>query len=380
MNRVDTDLVSRESRVELQYGAVIRDTYTVDSLLGQGMFADVYLVRHRYMGMQAMKVFRRSVDEKQQIAGFNEAFLLSRITHPGIVRVFDANRLNPEENSSIYITMEYVSGGTLAGLLEKETLAVPKALDLAVQAAEAVAHAHRQSPPIVHRDIKPQNMLIEDITGVRHVRVADFGLATRVNRVTETVAAGGTIQYMSPESLVGYETPASDVYSLGLTIHQILCDCLPYQLSALPRDATTKQIIEKLDAWQREPFRPPSYFNSKISPDIDAVILRSLTHSAKNRYADAGELRDALAICKECIEDESSEASSALCDAHEVDDASASRARQALGIAFQVASQSGRRGEAREWLEEAFRLDPKLQGRFGTYLELWSKAKSPPAK
>jgi len=360
------------NRIDLPYGTVIRDTYTVDCHLGRGQFADVYLVRHRYMGMQAMKVFKNTEKKKDDYtAGFNEAFLLSRITHPGIVRVFDANRMSETRGKNVYLTMEYVEGSTLTELLDDEYLTVAEALDLAIQTTDAVAFAHQQDPPIVHRDIKPQNILLEEGEGSRCVRVADFGLAKRVNRITETVAAGGTLLYMSPESLVGYETPASDVYSLGLVVHQMLCDCLPYRLGELPKDAKASEITKMLDKWQREPFRPPSYFKSEISPDIDAVVLRALAHDPKDRFADAGEMRDALTLCQEGLNADTA-GNGAGSGSSGVDGETAKRAKQALTLAFQVAAKPGREGEAREWLLKAVHIDPRLQSRYGVYLEVWS--------
>jgi len=153
MTQNRTDQIPDDARIKLIRGTVIRDTYTVDRHLGAGQFSDVYLVRHRYMGMQAMKVFRLSENEEEYTDGFNEAFLLSKISHPNILRVFDANRLDADHEPAAYLAAEYVSGGTLTELLNEQYLTVTEALDIAVQISDAVAHAHSQDPPICFQDI-----------------------------------------------------------------------------------------------------------------------------------------------------------------------------------------------------------------------------------
>ena len=207
--------------MRLEQGAIVRNTYTVDTLLGSGCFADVYLVRHRFLGMQAMKVFREPTLEGGTDA-LREAFLLSRFGHPHIVRVFEANVLDAAFGGNEFLTMEYVAGSTLLDYASERTLSIRRVLEIACQVCEAVAQAHAQTPPVVHRDIKPQNVLVEPGEGTPHVKLADFGFALPVGRGTITGSTAGTLAYMAPETLDGTGTTASDVWSLGILTYELL--------------------------------------------------------------------------------------------------------------------------------------------------------------
>jgi len=172
----------------LTAGQNVRSTYTVERLLGEGAFAEVYRVQHRFLGRQAMKVLKApgaGSMEIEQIVG--EALLLSRIGHPNIIRVFDANVLDIEGETYGFFTMEYVPGGSLDAFWRSyrdRLMPIAQAVDVIKQVCLGVAVAHAESPPVVHRDIKPQNILVGyDANGLR-VRVADFGLAKRVNPLT----------------------------------------------------------------------------------------------------------------------------------------------------------------------------------------------------
>ena len=178
-----------EERSQLAPGTELRNTYTVARLLGRGRFADAYLVRHRYMGMQVMKLLVDGESDADRAEGLSEAFLLSKITHPGIVRVFDANRLEPASGSYPYITMEHVSGGTMAELLadHPEGLALDGALEFGRQIAAALGHAHDLPGGLIHRDVKPANILLEPLNpGDYAIRIADFGLAMSPAEVANT--------------------------------------------------------------------------------------------------------------------------------------------------------------------------------------------------
>jgi serine/threonine protein kinase len=148
----------------LREGQVIRDTYSVDRLLGAGAFAEVYRVQHRYLGRQAMKVFRRvGMSGKEIESALGEAILLSRIGHPNIVRVFDANTVETPSGVFGFFTMEYVPGGTLDRLMIDaggRFVAVPDTVEIMCQVCRGIAVAHSGDPPIIHRDIKPQNLLV----------------------------------------------------------------------------------------------------------------------------------------------------------------------------------------------------------------------------
>ncbi len=173
-------------------------TYTVERFLGEGAFAEVYRVKHRFLGRQAMKVFKRPVSSAEEVeALLSEAILLSRIGHPNIVRVFDANVVETPNGMRGFFTMENVAGGTLDSFLRSQgnQLSIETVVDLSRQICRGLSVAHSASPPIIHRDIKPQNILVGyEATGIR-ARISDFGLAKQVNPLTLLASAAGTLAF-----------------------------------------------------------------------------------------------------------------------------------------------------------------------------------------
>ena len=282
-------------------GTVVRDTYTVIELLGSGRFADAYLVRHRYMGMQVMKLLVDGLSDADRAQGLEEAFLLSKISHPGIVRVFDANRIDAALGGLPYITMEYVSGGTLEGLLHgaSDGLVLKVALEFGRQIAAALGHAHNLAGGVIHRDVKPANILLDPLEGGDFaIRIGDFGLACHVERFTHVAEAGGTLLYMSPESIRGYETAASDVFSTGLVLYEMLTGTLPYPRRLLSGTSSSVELKRSLQALHDEGLPPPSYFGSRIPADVDSVVMRALHVNDIFRFKSGTTLAHAISACQ----------------------------------------------------------------------------------
>lgn len=350
-----------ESRTKLSPGTTIRETYTIVEYLGSGRFADVYLVRHRYLGMQAMKLLIDTHDEEACHEAFHESFLLSQITHPGVVRVFDANRVGLSSMDCPYITMEYVKDGTLADLIDSSAFGLRPifALDLILQIAHAVSHAHSMSPAVVHRDLKPANILLESELGHPVVRVADFGLAKAVNRFTDCVSAAGTLLYMSPESLEGYETPASDVFSMGLILHELLTGVLPFRKSDLMDCSNEFEIRKKLSELHAQSLQSISVNDQELGPDIDSLIGSMLSLSIEDRIQSAGE---AAVFIEACL------SSRQKSDEHW----DKGPGRDPAEIGFRIFSDLSRRDEANEWFLKAIDVQPSLQSRLKPFMSMQS--------
>ena len=210
----------------LQEGQVIRETYEVERLLGEGAFAEVYRVKHRFLGRQAMKVFKRvgmSLDEIHEMLG--EAVLLTHSKHPNIISVFNADIFETPRGTCGFFTMEHVPGGSLDKFWSSHgTQLVPIAttLDLIKQVCRGISLAHREKPPIIHRDIKPQNILVGyEADGLR-ARVSDFGLAKKVNPLTLLATAAGTLSLQTARGFFR-------------TQRRLLCRrCLGYRRDPLP--------------------------------------------------------------------------------------------------------------------------------------------------
>ncbi|WNV85576.1 serine/threonine-protein kinase [Umezawaea sp. Da 62-37] len=286
----------------LKPGDRVNSALTVDRGLGEGAYAEVYRVKHEFLGLQAMKLFKRvaSLQETREMLG--EARLLSKLGHPNIVRLFDANTLLTGEGRRGYFTMEYVAGGSLDRLVRTHpTSPVPisVAVDAIEQITAALVLAHGRVPSILHRDLTPANVLVgyED-TGMR-VRLSDFGLSKRADPVTQLASAQGTFAFMAPEvrRLEGYSC-AGDVWSLGTIAYLLLTNHYPFHDGG-PFDPFPPTGL-------RDPVMPPSSYNDEVDPELDRIVLATLERDPRKRTPNArvlarelDERREVLAVREE---------------------------------------------------------------------------------
>ena len=371
----------------LSEGQSIRDTYEVERFLGEGAFAEVYRVRHRFLGRQAMKVFKKegmSADEEEKM--LSEAILLSRIGHPNIVRVFDANVMETDAGLRGYFTMENVAGGTLDAFWRSfgsRLLPVPTAVDLARQICRGLAVAHSENPPVIHRDIKPQNILVGyEASGLR-ARISDFGLARQVNPLTLLASAAGTLPFKPPEVFESArsDSPAGDVYAVGVTLYLLLSDCFPYEIgpdfsTIAPSDFDT-------------PPRPLSELNLDVDNALSDIVMRCMRRNRAERYPDARALLAALESwhaepaksdshaelgenAKEKTHAESAKSvESVPARAPKSAPQDVARASEMARLALKTAREDGRLAEAADLMEEAFNLQPGLRDKYASRVRLW---------
>lgn len=366
----------------LQEGQIIRETYEVEKFLGEGAFAEVYRVRHRFLGRQAMKVFKKEGMSAEEVEKtLSEAILLSRIGHPNIVRVFDANVIETDAGLRGYFTMEFVAAGTLDAYWRScgsRLMPVAAAVDLAKQICRGLAVAHGESPPVIHRDIKPQNILVghEENGGLR-ARISDFGLARRVNPLTLLASAAGTLQFKPPEVFVDAksDSPAGDVYALGVTLYLMLSDCFPYDI------AQDFSMVDPSDF--DTPPRPLSDLNPDVDDDLAAIVMRCIARQASDRPSDAQALLAALEAWHATDgEEEQTRAEDAdgvetigdglratRSEEHHGKDAEA--AEEMARNALRMAREEGLLAEAADLMEAAIRLRPALGDNYGSKIRLW---------
>jgi len=358
----------------LEEGQIIRDTYEVERFLGEGAFAEVFRVKHRFLGRQAMKVFKRggmTIKEIEDMLG--EAIMLSRLGHPNIVRVFDANVLSTDRGLCGFFTMENVPGGSLEKFWHShgaQFVPVKITVDLIEQVCRGLAIAHGQNPPVIHRDIKPQNILVGyEPEGLR-ARISDFGLAKKVNPLTLLATAAGTPHFKPPEafSKTKGDSSAGDVWAIGTTLYLLLTDQLPFKL---PADLGWGAA----DLF-KQPFKPASDINPDVDKSLDYVITRALDPNAASRIQTASELLDALSGWKPVSDRPKSNVSgtnsemskTALGLEHSSPDQgeAESMAKQAILIKKQ-----GKLAEAADIMEEAFNKWPSLRGKYANQVRLW---------
>jgi serine/threonine protein kinase len=246
--------------------------YRILSSLGSGGFGTVYLAEDTWIDKKvALKVpHRQNLDFTEML---KEPRLLASLSHPNIVTILTAEK----EENVFFIVMEYVPGETLeATIMRDGALDLQRALDFTCQMCNAVDHAHRTG--IIHRDLRPGNMLVSE-SGM--LKVTDFGTSRFLEIAAHGTTVTGSPPYMAPEQFHGKAVFASDVYSLGVTIYQMLTGVLPYETPA-PAD------IAKL--MRGDLVSPPRLKNKAIPKSLNDIVLRALSPDLTTRYPRAGDL------------------------------------------------------------------------------------------
>ncbi len=361
----------------LNDGQIVRDTYEVERYLGEGAFAEVYRVQHRFLGRQAMKVFKTkgvSIEEIEEMLG--EAILLSHIGHPNIIRVYNANTLEIARATYGFFTMEYIPGGTLDRYWQSyrnKLMPVAEAVDIMKQVCAGLSVAHTEDPPIVHRDIKPQNILIGYDSGGMLVRVGDFGLAKRANPMTLMVSAKGTLSFKPPESLDNLDSCTGDVWALGTTLYLLLTDQLPFP-------SLDDRSISDAGLFVQE-LRPASLYNIQVDTVLDSIVAKCLAKKQNDRYPNAEVLLQHLSNWKQVkntvrSKDEPPRRESSKTVFAELSPLDKQLIEKKIQEAFQLSTLSGKLPLAADILEEAINKDRSLREKYESQLILWRKGMS----
>src|SRR5215208_4207813 len=248
--------------------------YRIIEPLGSGGFGTVYLAEDTWIDKKvAIKIpHKQNLDFGELV---REPRLLASLSHPNVVTVLTAEK----QNNTFFIVMEYVAGDTLEQIIEREgALDLPRALDYTCQICNAMDHAHRHG--VIHRDLRPGNVLV---TEQGMVKVADFG----TSRFLEIAAHGTTVigspPYMAPEQFVGKAVFASDIYSLGVSMYQMLTGGLPYDT---PSPADLDRLIKG------DLLTAPRLKNPKIPKSINDIVMKAMATEIHARYQRAGDLLD----------------------------------------------------------------------------------------
>ena len=264
-------------------GQKINDRYQIIKSVGEGGMANVYLAYDTILDRNvAVKVLRGdlSSDEKFVRRFQREALSASSLSHPNIVEVYDVG----EDNSQYYIVMEYIEGKQLKEVLRKRgKLTISEVIDIMQQIADGLTIAHDSY--IIHRDIKPQNIMILE-NGL--VKITDFGIAMAMNstQLTQTNSVMGSVHYLPPEQANGSgSTLKSDIYSMGILMYELLTGKLPYR-GEYAVEIALKHLKEALPSVRDE--------LPDIPQSVENVILKATAKNPKNRYNDAREMLEDL--------------------------------------------------------------------------------------
>ncbi len=267
-------------------GQKISDRYQIIKSIGEGGMANVYLAYDTILDRNvAVKVLRGDLatDEKFVRRFQREALSASSLSNPNIVEVYDVG----EDNGEYYIVMEYIEGKHLKTLLKKRgKLTVSEAVDIVMQITDGLSVAHDSY--IIHRDIKPQNIMILE-NGL--VKITDFGIAMAMNstQLTQTNSVMGSVHYLPPEQASGKgSTLQSDIYSIGILFYELLTGKLPFK-GENAVEIALKHLKEPLPSIKEE---IPS-----IPQSVENIIIKATAKNPKNRYADAREMHEDLKTC-----------------------------------------------------------------------------------
>lgn len=267
-------------------GQKINDRYQIIRTIGEGGMANVYLAYDTILDRNvAVKILRGDLaeDEKFVRKFQREAISASSLTHPNIVEMYDVG----EDDGRYFIVMEYVEGITLKSLIKRRgSLTLSEVIDIMLQLTSAIACAHDSY--IIHRDIKPQNVLILDDG---RVKITDFGIAMALNsnELTQTNSVMGSVHYLPPEQANGTgATVKSDIYSLGILMYELVTGTLPFK-----GDSAVEIAIKQM----KEPIPSIIEQNPNIPQSVENIILKASAKNPKNRYESAREMYDDLVTC-----------------------------------------------------------------------------------
>jgi eukaryotic-like serine/threonine-protein kinase len=278
---------SRRASSQLEPGTVLHSRYEIVRRIGGGGMGAVYYAKDKNLGDQGRAVkemIQSHLDESQQekaVADFKrESMLLASLEHPSIPTIYDY--FYDEGASRFYLVMKYISGGDClarlrnapGGRIDELTVA-----DWGVQTADVLEYLHGQPKPIIYRDLKPANLMIDGNNG--RVMLIDFGIARWVAPQEKGVTAVGTMGYAPPELFSGKAEPRTDIYSLGATMFHLMTGADPQDNPLLIFDFTKNPT--------------PRQINPGVSNEMEWILMRSVEYEPERRFRSAGELRDALA-------------------------------------------------------------------------------------
>lgn len=282
----DTDGSNKKKLKPLNEGTVLNNRYEIIRKIGGGGMGAVYLANDKNLGgvLRAVKEMVQSyIEEEQQDKAINdfkrESMLLTSLDHSSIPTIYDY--FYDETEGRFYLVMKYISGGDLSGKIRSAPegrIDEKSVVEWGSQIADVLDYLHNRQPPIVYRDLKPANVMVDGNSG--RVMLIDFGIARWVNKEEKGVTAVGTMGYAPPELFSGNVEPRSDIYSLGSTMFHLLTGADPQSNPLLIFD------------FQKHP--RPRQINPALSDQIEKILMRAVEYSAEKRFSSAAEMRDAL--------------------------------------------------------------------------------------
>ena len=350
--------------------------FEVKKFLGEGSFACVYLVKHNFLDdLRAMKIIKEPLNEITSTkAVFHEVMIATQLRHENIISIYDAGIISGNENHA-YFVMEYVPGGDLEQYLNSfidSNISMPinRVLDIVRQILSGLNTLHESKPPLIHRDLKLNNILLSyNACGDIVIKISDFGFAKEVTTNIQDIEIAGTQPYMAPECFSKIISTRSDIYAVGVIFYQLLTTHFPYDI-----DKFSTEDIMDLKPW-KSPLVPPSHYNDKVSSRLDEIICRCLNPNPDERYQNAAN----LLVDIEFVISQMPPSDIIKNDNDVNDDKYDDIVNDSLKKAFRLAKYENGLNEAIEILESEILNDYYVRERYGETLRMW-KSKLPDVK
>ena len=250
------------------------DKYKLIEIKGSGTFGTVWLAEDTWIGKKvAIKIPHNQKEEFTKLIA--EPKLLASLDHPNIVQILTVDKAE----NIFFMVMEYVDGKNLAQLIQETPLSYKEAVDIVIQILAGLQYAHEKN--VIHRDLKPGNILL---TADRKAKITDFGTAM-IQAGKNGATIGGTLYYMAKEQVLGHPAPASDIYSVGVILYEMVTGKLPFY------DEVPMAVLNKI---LKDEVPEPHTFNPSVPKELEAIILKALQKETSKRYLSAIEMKLAL--------------------------------------------------------------------------------------
>lgn len=351
----------------LDRGQIIENKIEVEEFLGSGSFAQVYKVKHIFLGSMALKILNESCSSMREMQEMlSEAAILSQMAHPNIIRVYDAGIIKIDNLNYGYFTMDFIAGGDLESFRKRHKVSVDDSIEITTQICNGLAEAHGQEKPIIHRDLKPANVLLGyDDQGIR-IRISDFGLAKPVDPNLESSGLKGTPMFKPPESYEkGIDSPAGDIWAVGTILYLLLTNKYPFSIKG----------IHELYAgicWEQE-LIPPSHLNPSVNEKLEVIVLKSLALEREKRYKDAKDMLKDLLELTEQLKIEKPVKTVTDSQGKEKSDEEKSEIMKLVNEAIALSKKPGKLRDAADLLEEAMIKDPDIRNEYDYKLKNWRR-------
>lgn len=272
----------------LKKGDVINDTYEISFFIGQGAFGEVYRVKHKFLGTQVLKIFKKEYVEKTNLDEvINEARVLAKLTHPNIVRAFEANSFEKDGEKIYFVSMGFVSGENITELMARKVkIPFADAMGFGIDILNGLKYVQEQAKPIVHRDINTDNVLLSYENPKKPVAlISDFGLAQSIDQFSKIPGLAGRYMYFAPECYMGTYLPTGDVFAAGIVIYKMLTGMHPWEYEFTTDEP--EKITNMIMTARRTPAKKPSYFVREIPGYVDDAVMKAIHLDMEMRYRTA---------------------------------------------------------------------------------------------